>query len=172
MNILSLFFPLYFVIATLFFTAIETTLFPNLGVPSVCTPDLSLALITFLASYSLGWRSLLAAIGISLTVPLCKGTLGILQPAIMLFVFLVGCRLNQTIFMNNIFPQAFFAGCAKLIITIFLGLAVSPAPPLGKVLIVASGCALTTTLFAFPILSYLNTLQERFQEFNPDSIVS
>lgn len=172
MSTLSLFFPLYFTLAALFLTAIETTLFPHLGVPSICTPDLNLALITFLASCSLGWRSFLAAAGVAFASPLCNSSPGIIQPGIMLFIFFTGCRLNQTIFMNNILPQAVFAGSGKFFITVFSGLLAHPLPPFSSTIAGALGCALTTALFALPILSYLNTLQERFQPANPDSIAS
>lgn len=172
MSILSLFFPLYFTLAALFLTVIETTLFPNLGLPSICTPDLNLALITFLASCPLSWRTLLAAVGVSLATILCTSTPNIIQSGIMLFVFFTGCRLNQTIFMNNIFPQAFFAGCSKLVMVLFLYFLASPPPPFGKTLMVASGCAITTALFAFPILFYLNILQRRLQPLNHDRIAS
>jgi hypothetical protein len=172
MSTLSLLFPLYFTLAALFLTAIETTLFPHLGIPSFCTPDLTLALITFLASCSLSWRSLLAALGVALAAPLCNSSPGIMQPGIVLFIFFAGNRLSQTIFMNNIFPQAFFTGTAKFFMTISLGLLAAPSPPLSQSLLAAIGCAVTTAVFAFPILSYLNTLQERFQPSNPDSITS
>ncbi len=170
MSTLSLFFPLYFTLAALFLTAIETTLFPHLGVPSVCTPDLNLALITFLASCSLGWRSFLAALGVAFASSLYSSSPGIIQPGIMLFIFFTGSRLNQTIFMNNILPQAVFAGSGKLVITVFLGLLAAPSPPFSTTVIGAFGCALTTALFTLPILAYLNMLQERFRPVNPDSI--
>jgi len=170
MSTLSLFFPLYFTLAALFLTAIETTLFPHLGVPSFCSPDLNLALITFLASCSLSWRSILAALGVAFASPLYNSSPGIIQPSIMLFIFFTGCRINQTIFMNNILPQAIFAGSGKFFMMVFLGLLAAPLPPFSTTIISASGCALTTALFTLPILAYLNTLQERFQPANPDSI--
>ncbi len=172
MNTLSFFFPLYFTLAALLLSAIETTLFPHLGVPSIFTPDLSLALITFLASCTPGWRSFLAALGVAFASPLYSSSPGIIQPGIMLFIFFTGCRLNQTIFMNNLLPQAVFAGSGKFVMTIFLGLLTAPLPPLRTTAIGALGCALTTTLFTLPILAYLNALQERFKPANPDSIAS
>ena len=172
MSTLSLFLPLYFTVAALFLGAIETTLFPNFGIPALCTPDLNLALITFLASCHFGWKTMLAAVGVSIAATLNSSSPGIMHPGIMLFIFLAGGRLNHTIFMNNIFPQAFFAGSSSLIMTLLLGLLASPQPPLGSNLIVALGCALTTTIFAFPILSYLNALQERLRPLNHDSLTS
>jgi len=82
---------------------------------------------------------------------------------LLLFIFFIGNRLNQTVFMNNIFPQAFFTGSAKFLMAVSLPLLVSPSPPLGQTIQTAFICALTTALFAFPILSYLNSLQEHFQ---------
>lgn len=172
MSTLSLFFPLYFTLAALFLSAIKTTLFPHLGVPSIFTPDLNLALITFLASGSLGWRSFLAALGVAFASPLYSSSPGIIQPGILLFIFFIGSRLNQTIFMNNILPQAVFAGLGNFVMTVFLGLLTAPLPPLRTTLIGALGGALTTALFTLPILAYLNTLQERFKPSNPDSIAS
>jgi hypothetical protein len=172
MSIIAFFIPLYFTMAALFLGAIETSLFPNLGIPAILTPDLNLALLTFLASCPFGWRPLLAAAGVSIAAALNNSSPGIIQPGIMLFIFFTGGRLNQTIFMNNIFPQAFFAGCSSMIMTILLGILATPQPPLGSTIMVAGGCALTTALFAFPILSYLNALQEHFRPLNPDSITS
>jgi hypothetical protein len=163
MSTLTFFFPFYFTLAALFLTAIETTLFPNLGIPSLYAPDMTLALITFLASCSLGWRSIFAAVGVAFTAPLSNNSPSILQPMMTLFIFFIGNRLNQTVFMNNIFPQAFFTGSAKFLMAVSLPLLVSPSPPLGQTIQTAFICALTTALFAFPILSYLNSLQEHFQ---------
>ena len=171
MSTLSFLFPLYFTLAALFLTAIETSLFPHLGVPSIFTPDLNLALITFLASCPLGWRSFLAALGVAFASPLYSSAPGIIQPGIMLFIFFTGCRLNQAIFMNNILPQAIFAGFGKFVMTIFLGLLAAPLPPLSTTAIGALGCALMTALFTLPILAYLNMLQERFRPANPDKLV-
>ena len=56
MSTLALFLPLYFTLAALFLSAIEISLFPSLGIPANCTPNLNLALIPFLASSSFGWR--------------------------------------------------------------------------------------------------------------------
>jgi len=172
MSILTFFLPLYFTMAALFLGAIEISLFPSLGVPATFTPELNLALITFLASCPFGWRPLLAAVGISVATALNNSSPGIIQPGIMLFIFFTGVRLNQTIFMNNVFPQAFFTGCSSLIMTLLLGVLAVPQPPLSNNIMVAIGCALTTALFALPILSYLNVLQERFRPLNPDSITS
>ncbi len=172
MSVLSFFVPLYFTVAALFLNAIEVSLFPNLGVPAICTPDLNLALITFLASCSSGLRPLLAAVGVSVAATLSNSSPGVIQPGIMLFIYFTGHRLNQTIFMNNLFPQAFFAGLSSLAMTILLGLLTTPQPPLGKTIIVASGGAVTTSLFTLPILFYLHILQERFRPLNPDSISS
>ncbi len=172
MSTLALFLPLYFTLAALFLSAIEISLFPSLGIPAICTPNLNLALITFLASSSFGWRPLLAAFGVSVAAALYNSSPGIIQPGLMLFIFFAGSRLKQTIFMNNIFPQALFTGCSSLFMTILLGVLATPQPPLGATIIVACGCALTTTIFTIPILSYLNTLQERFQPLNHDVITS
>ncbi len=172
MSVLSFFVPLYFTVAALFLNAIEISLFPNLGVPAIFTPDLNLALITFLASCSSGWRPLLAAVGVSIASALSNSSPGIIQPGIMLFIYFTGRRINHTIFMNNLFPQAFFAGCSSLIMTILLGLLAVPQPLFGKTFIVASGGAVTTSLFTLPILFYLHVLKERFRPLNPDSITT
>jgi hypothetical protein len=95
-----------------------------------------------------------------------------MQPLGHLFIFLIGCRLNQTIFMNHIFPQAIFAGIGKLLLTLFLSFATSTILPFSNIIFRALGGAVTTALFAFPILLYLNTLQERFTPANPNSISS
>ncbi len=172
MSTLSLFFPLYFALAAFFLTAIETALFPRLGVPSIFTPDLNLALITFLASCPFDRNSFLGALGVAFASPLCNSSPGIIQPGIMLFIFFIGCHLNHTIFMNNIIPQAVFAGLGKFAMTVFVGFMAAPRPPLSITAIGALGCALTTALFTLPILVCLNMLQERFRPANPDSIAS
>ena len=172
MNTLALFSPLFFTFAAFILTAIESSFFPNIGVPAIFTPDLNLVLIIFLTSCPPGIRCLLSAIGISITTSLFSSAPGIMQPLGHLFIFLIGCRLNQTIFMNHIFPQAIFAGIGKLLLTLFLSFAMSPMLPFSNIIFRALGGAVTTALFAFPILLYLNTLQERFTPANPNSISS
>lgn len=169
MNTLALFSPLFFTLAALILTAIESSFFPNLGVPTTFTPDLNLVLIVFLTSCPPGGRCLLAAFGIALVSSLFSSTFNTLQPLGLLFIFLIGCRLNQTIFMNHIFPQAIFAGISKLLLTIFLGFTTA-SPLFQDIIFRAVGGAVTTTLFAFPILFLLNTLQERYLPNNSSSL--
>ena len=170
MNTLTLFSPLYFIFAAFLLTAIESSFFPNLGVPAVFTPDLNLVLIIFLTARPPGVRCLLAAVAISLTASLFSSAPGIMQPLGYLFIFFIGCHLNQTIFMNHIFPQAIFTGLGKLLMTLFLSFAISPFPLFSNIILKAFGGAVTTTLFAFPILLYLNTLHERFSPTNPNHL--
>ncbi len=170
MNTLALFSPLFFIFAAFILTAIESSFFPNLGVPAVFTPDLNLVLIIFLTSRPPGGRCLLAAVGISLTASLFSSAPGIIQPLGYLFIFFIGCHLNQTIFMNHIFPQAIFTGIGKLLLTLILGFAMSPFLLFPDIILRAFGGAVTTTLFAFPILLYLNTLHKRFSPTNPNRL--
>jgi len=152
--------------------AIESSFFSNLGISAALTPDLNLVLIIFLTSCPPGIRCLLSAIGISITTSLFSSDPSIMQPLGHLFIFLIGCRLNQTIFMNNIFPQAVFAGIGKLLLAVFLSLAAASALSFSNIIFRALGGAVTTTIFAFPILHYLNTLQKRFSPVNSNSIFS
>ncbi len=170
MNTLALFSPLFFTFAAFILTAVESSFFSNLGVPAVFTPDLNLVLIIFLTSRTPGIRCLLAAVGISLTASLYSSAPGIMQPLGYLFLFFIGCHLNQTIFMNNIFPQALFAGIGKLLLTLFLSFAISPFPLFPGIILKAFGGVATTILFAFPILLYLNTIHERFSPTNPNHL--
>lgn len=162
MNTLALFSPIFFTFAAFVLTAIESSFFQNLGVPTIFIPDLNLVLIIFLTSRPPGIRCLLAAIGISLVSSLFSSSPGIVQPLGYLFIFLIGCRLNQTIFMNHIFPQAIIAGIGKLLLTLFFSFAMTPILLFPEFIFTALGGAVTTTVFAFPILLYLNTIQERF----------
>lgn len=171
MNTLALFSPLYFTFAAFFLTAIESSFFPHIGIPAIFTPDLNLVLIIFLTSCPPGGRCLLAAIGISLTTSLFSSSPSIIQPLGHLFIFLLGCRLNQTIFMNHIFPQAVFTGIGKLLLTIFLSFTMSSSTLfLNNTILRALGGATTTTLFAFPILLYLNILHKKFSVANPKTL--
>lgn len=170
MNTLAFFSPLFFTVAAFFLTAIESSFFPNLGVPVAFTPDLNLVLIIFLTSRPLRGRSLLAATGISITTSLFSSTPGILQPLIFFSIFLIGCHLNQTIFMNNILPQAIFAGIAKLLLTLVTGFSMTPFPIFAGITLKAVGGTATTILFAFPILLFLNTIQEHYLPTNPNSL--
>ncbi|MCD6534802.1 MAG: hypothetical protein J7L25_12145 [Deltaproteobacteria bacterium] len=172
MNTLTLFSPLFFTLAAFILTAVESSFFPNLGVPATFTPDLNLVLIIFLTSCPPGIRCLLSAIGISITTSLFSSAPGIIQPIGHLFIFFIGCRINQTIFMNHIFPQAVFAGIGKFFLTLFLSFATGSILPFSNIIFRAFGGTITTALFAFPILLYLNTLQERFIPANPNSISS
>lgn len=167
MNTLAFFSPLFFTFAAFILTAIESSFFPHFGVPPAFTPDLKLVLIIFLTSRPLGGRSLLTAAGISLTTSLFSSTPGILQPLIFFSIFLIGCRLNQTIFMNHILPQAVFAGIGKLFLTLFTGFSMGLFP---DIILKAAGGTATTILFAFPILLFLNTLQEHYLPTNPKSL--
>ena len=170
MNTLALFSPLFFTFAAFILTAVESSFFPHLGVPATFTPDLNLVLIIFLTSRPLGERSLLAAAGISMTTSLFSSTPGILQPLIFFSIFLIGCRLNQTIFMNHIFPQAIFAGIGKFLLTLFTGFSMGLSPLFPDILLKAAGGTATTILFAFPILFFLNTLQEHYLPTNPSGL--
>ena len=170
MNTLALFSPLFFTFAAFIMTAIESSFFPNLGVPTIFTPDLNLVLIIFLTSCPPGGRSLLAAIGIALVSSLFSSSPGTLQPLCHLFIFLLGVRLNQTIFMNHIFPQAVFAGIGKLLITFFLGITMVSSQLFSSAILRAFGGAATTTLFAIPILFFLSALQKKHWPTNPNNI--
>ncbi|MBN2809972.1 MAG: hypothetical protein JXR80_10815 [Deltaproteobacteria bacterium] len=169
MQTLTLFSPLFFTFAAFILTAVESSFFPNLGVPPAFTPDLNLALIIFLSSCPLGLRTLLGAIGITLATNLFSSFPGMLQPLLYLSIFLVGCLLNRTIFMNHLVPQAVLAGSGKLFMTLFLGLTAG-APIFSNLLLKALGGIITTTLFTFPILFFLNTLQECFVPTNSSGI--
>jgi len=169
MHTLALFSPLFFIFAALIMTAIESSLFPNLGIPAAFTPDLNLVLIVFLSSCPLGLRCLLAAAGVSLTSSLFSSSPGFLQPILYLAIFFAGCHLNRTIFMNHIFPQAFFVGICKLFLTIFLG-AATGSPIFIDITLKAFGSVTTTTIFAIPILFSLNALYDRYMPANPNSI--
>ena len=169
MNTLALFSPLFFTFTAFILTAIESSFFPNLGVPAAFTPDLNLVLIIFLTSRPPGLRCLLAAAGISLTTSLFSSSPGITQPLLYLSIFFVGCHLNRTIFMNHIFPQAIFAGICKLLLTFCLGLTMG-SPIFFNIILKALGGITTTTIFAIPILFFLNTLQDRYLPTNPKSI--
>lgn len=169
MHTLALFSPIFFTFTAFILTAIESSFFPNLGVPANFTPDLNLVLIVFLSSCPLGLRCLLAAAGISITASLFGSSPGFLQPLPYLAIFFVGCYLNRTIFMNHIFPQAFFAGICKLFLTFFLGLT-SASPTFFEITLKGLGGITTTTIFAIPILLFLNTLYDRYLPANPNSI--
>ncbi len=167
MPTLTLFSPLFFTFLAFILKAIESSFFPNLGIPAGFTPDLNLVLIVFLTSRPLGLRCLLAAAGISLTTSLFSSSPGIIQPILHLAIFFAGCHLNRTVFMNHIFPQALFAGTCKLLLTIFLGIAIG-SPDFSNLILKAFGGIITTTIFAIPILFCLNTLQARYIPSNPN----
>ena len=171
MHILSFVSPLLFTFAAFILTAIESSFFPNLGVPAAFTPDLNLVLIIFLTTCHRDLRCLLPATGISLTSSLFSSSPGIMQPLLYLFIFIIGGHLNRTIFMNHLYPQAIFAGICKLFMTIFLGIAIG-SPNFFNLILKVFGGVVTTTIFAIPIIFFLNTFKDRFLPANPNSITS
>ncbi len=158
MKLLTLISPLLFTFVALLLTAVESALFPHLGIPAVLTPDLNLTIIVFLASCNPGLRPILSAFGVSLAATLfaSKPSLPLLLGP-MLVYFIAG-RLNRTMFLNHLVPQALCAGCGRALLTICESLGTG----IGSCLLPATGEFLTTTLFAFPILLCLNSLRERF----------
>ncbi len=160
MKILVFLSPLFFTLAALFLSALEASLFPHLWVPAYLNPDLNLVLIVFLTSCHPGLRSLLAALGVALAASLFSSSPGFPTAFGHLLVFLLGCRLNQTVFMNHILPQALFAGCSFFLLH---GAAVLfAAAPEHFFFFRALGGALATAVFALPLLALLNVLRERY----------
>ncbi|HDS15025.1 MAG TPA: hypothetical protein ENN66_00025 [Proteobacteria bacterium] len=160
---LSFLSPLPFTLGALFLSAIESSLFPHLGVPVYLIPDLNLALIIFLSSRPLKGRVLLSAAGIALCASLFGSFPGIGQPLSYLFIFFAGYGLNQTIFLNNLLPQALVTGLAKAIMTVIYSLPSVASPTLGLFLLQTTGAALSTAFFALPLLFFLFTITERCQ---------
>ncbi len=160
MKILFFLSPLVYILAALLLVAVESSLFPRIGIPSVLTPDLNLVLIVFLTSTSFRLRSFFSALGISLAASLFGSNPGFPSAFGHLAVYFAGLWINQTVFMNHIFPQALFAGAGHFLL--ILGAVLLTASP-GHLFFRAAGGGLTTTLFAFPILFLLNALRERYQ---------
>ena len=159
MKILVFFSPLFFTLAALFLSAIEASLFPHLGLPAYLNPDLNLVLIVFLTSCYPGLRSLLAAIGVALAASLFSSSPGFPVAFGHVAIFLIGSRLNQTVFMNHILPQALFAGISRFLLH---GVAVLLVTTPDHFFLRAGGGALTTAVFAIPLLALLNSLRERY----------
>ncbi|MBN2705041.1 MAG: hypothetical protein JXR89_01210 [Deltaproteobacteria bacterium] len=155
--------PLLFTLGALFLSALESSLFPHLGIPAYFIPDLNLALIVFLSSRSLGGKVLLSAAGIALCASLFGSPPGIGQPLSYLFMFFAGYGLNQTIFLNNLFPQALFTGLAKGIMTVLSCLNGAAPPTPGLFLLQTTGASLSTAFFALPLLFFLLSMTERCQ---------
>jgi hypothetical protein len=159
MKILVFLSPLFFTLAALFLSAIEASLFPHLGLPAFLNPDLNLVLIVFLTSCYPGLRSLLAAIGVALAASLFSSSPGFPVAFGHIMIFLIGSRLNQTVFMNHILPQALFAGGSRFLLQAIAVLLVSVPE---NFFFRAFGGALTTAVFALPLLALLNALRERY----------
>jgi hypothetical protein len=160
MKILLFLSPLLYTLAALFLVAVESSFFPRLGIPTALTPDLNLVLIIFLTSNPFRLKGFFSALGISLAASLFGSSPGFPTAFGHLAVYFAGLWINQTVFMNHIFPQALFAGAGRFTLTLVIALlTVLPEHLFFK----AVGGSLTTTLFAFPILFLLNVLRERYQ---------
>ncbi|NPA25159.1 MAG: hypothetical protein GXO34_04975 [Deltaproteobacteria bacterium] len=169
MKILLFLSPLVYTLAALVLVAVESSLFPRLGIPTALTPDLNLVLIVFLTSTPFRLRGFFSALGISLAASLFGSSPGFPLAFGHLAVYFAGLWINQTVFMNHIFPQALFAGAGRFILT--LGAALMTVLP-EHLFFKAAGGGLTTAMFAFPILFLLNLLRERYQPQTTSSISS
>jgi hypothetical protein len=159
MKILLLLSPLLFTLAAVLLTAVESTFFSHLGIPAALTPDLNLALIIFLSSCGPDTKTILSALGVSLAASLFGSSPGF--PLFMgpLLLFFIGLRLNQTMFMNHIFPQAVFTGLGRALLTLG-GILAGAAGD--HILLQALAGFISTTIFALPLLLLLNHLRDRF----------